>query len=155
MTFKKTVGSLSFVLAATVSSIALAQGLGAGVNANVGIGSAPVSANVQAGAQTTLDAPAAGNPNASLDSRSETTVGSGTQGAAGAASAALGGTTQALEASGKTAVGTGRDTAAAAQAQAHDAPLKAAKSRKIEHARKSTGAKTDLEAGAQLKAKTN
>lgn len=153
MTFKKTVGSLSFVLAATVSSIALAQGLGAGVNANVGIGSAPVSANVQAGAQTTLDAPAAGNPNASLDSRNET--GSGTQGAASAASAALGGTTRALEASGKTAVGTGLDTAAAAQAQAHDAPLKAAKSRKIEHAKKSTRAKADLDAGTQLKAKTN
>lgn len=152
MTFKKTVGSLSFVLAASVSSIALAQGLGAGVAANVGIGSAPVSANVQSGAQTTLDAPAAGNPNAGLDSRSETTVGSGTQGAAGAASAALGGVTQALEASGKSAVGTGLDTAAAAQAQAHDAPLKAAKARKIVHAKKSAKAKVDLDASTQLKA---
>lgn len=147
MTFKKTVGSLSFVLATTVSSIALAQGLGVG--ANVGIGSAPVSANVQAGGQTSVGAQTGTPPDSGMNKRSETALGSDTKGTAGAASV---GTTQAIEASGKSTVGMGLDTAAAAQANAQDAPLKIVKARKAVHVKTSAKAKGDLDTSTKLKA---
>lgn len=149
MTIKKTIGSLSFVLAASVSSIALAQGLGIATNAQVGVGSAPAAANLQAGSQTNLGAgvdtqAGSSNPNASIDNRSQTAV--------GAQGASAGGLTQALESSGKSAVGTGRDTAAAAQADAHDAAIKIDKTTKNGQAKTSARAKVDLDASATRKA---
>ena len=70
MTFKKTIGSLAFVLAASVSSIAVAQGLslGAATNAQVGVGIAPSGFN----------------PNASINNSSGTTIGTGLDAAAAA-----------------------------------------------------------------------
>lgn len=149
MTFKKTIGSLSFVLAASVSSMALAQGLGVSANTQVGVGSAPVAGNLQAGGQTNLGAQTGANPDASLNNRSETAIGSDSK---GAASAAPGGVTQAQEPSGKSVVGTGPDTAAAAQADAHGTPVKAGKTKKLVRAKTSTKAKVDLNASTQLKA---
>lgn len=147
MTFKKTIASLSFVLAASVSSIALAQGLGVATGVQVGVGSTPVAANLQAGTQTKVGVQAGAD--ASINDRSDSAIGSDTQGAAGSS---LRGVTQAMESSGKSAVGTGLDTAAAAQADAHGTPLKIAKARKAGHAKASTKAKVDLEASTKLKA---
>jgi hypothetical protein len=151
MTFKKTVSSLSFVLAASVSSIALAQGLGVATNAQVGIGSAPAAAGGQTSIGANVGAQAGANPNSSLNQRSETAIGSDTKGAASVAGSSVNGATQATESSAKSAVGTGADTAAAAQADAHDTPIKIANAKKTGHAKTPTKAKVDLDASTKLK----
>ena len=144
MTFKKTVGVLSFVLAATVPPSRWHK---AWVSQPMRTSASVVRQSRQPCKQAAKPAwthkPAAVNE--ALNNLSESAIGNDTKGAAGAA---LNGTTRAMESSGKSAVGTGLDTAAAAQANTRDTPLKIAKARNTGHAKTSSKAS----AGTQLKA---
>lgn len=150
MTFKKTISTLSFVLAASVSSIALAQGLGIAANGQVGVGSAPAAANLQAGAggQANLGTQSGVNANAGTNNHSQIGIGSDAKGSVGSS---LGGMTQTLESTGKAAVGTGRDTAAAARADVDATSHQAAKIKNSAEAKTSAKAKADLGASTSVK----
>jgi hypothetical protein len=147
MTFTKNIRTLSFVLAASVSSLALAQGLTTNVGAGTQIGVGSVAVPAVPAIPAVPAVPASGQ--AGVQAEASTNIGSNT--AADAASnnrleSSAGGATAE---SAKAGMNAGLHTDSAAAANVRDAAALAAKSK---HARIPANKKLELEAKAKAKA---